>query len=302
MKNENLKELTSEELKTISNIYGITDEEVYKPETGESVFEPVKANANINNGKTLDVLNRVLKAGYEYEISSFGPRQDPIAGIDSFHNGVDVISSKYGTDQIVAIQDGIVEAVRDAINGFDKSNASGNYVFIKHDEMYQTRYLHLKEDSITVKVGQTVKKGDIIANMGSTGYCTGNHLHFEVRFNGNPQDPTPYLSGEKTISQGLSRPKLNRKPKSEYRVGDIVDFKGGYHYINSQAGVPTGDINEAGKAKITGLAEGKKHPYHLIGTVNGSDVYGWVDAATIGVTSESDENNKVLFVEISNDG
>lgn len=66
----------------------------------------------------------------------------------------------------------------------------------------------------------------------------------------------------------------------EYSIGDIVQFTGGYHYVSSTAGNPTGSQCSAGPAKITLIAKGAKHPYHLIHTDSTSRVYGWVDEGT----------------------
>ncbi len=63
----------------------------------------------------------------------------------------------------------------------------------------------------------------------------------------------------------------------DYKVGDIVQFNGGYHYISSTAGKPTGSMCAAGPAKITLVAKGAKHPWHLIHTDSSTRVYGWVD-------------------------
>lgn len=60
-------------------------------------------------------------------------------------------------------------------------------------------------------------------------------------------------------------------------IGDIVQFKGGNHYHTSQDIKPTGKPRTAGNAKITLVAKGSRHPFHLIGVEGGSDVYGWVD-------------------------
>jgi hypothetical protein len=238
-------------------------------------------------GKILNVVNHVLKNGYEYETSAFGPRKDPISGADSYHNGEDMISSKYGTDSIVAFQAGTVEALRNSVAGYDKVNGSGNYIHIRHDGGHQSRYLHLKKDSLTVKVGQAVRKGEVIAYMGSTGYSTGAHLHFEVRLDGNPQDPVPYLSGEKSIPADIPDSAVPSAPVGPDRIGDTVYFKGGNHFANAQADTPTGGIRSAGKAKVTGLASGKPHPYHLIGEKGGSNVYGWVNADAVSSTAQS---------------
>lgn len=66
----------------------------------------------------------------------------------------------------------------------------------------------------------------------------------------------------------------------EYKVGDVVQFNGGYHYVSSMAGSPTGSKCAAGPAKITLIAKGAKHPYHLIHTDSSTRVYGWVDDGT----------------------
>lgn len=66
----------------------------------------------------------------------------------------------------------------------------------------------------------------------------------------------------------------------DYKVGDVVQFNGGYHYVSSTASNPTGSKCSAGPAKITLIAKGAKHPYHLIHTDSSSRVYGWVDDGT----------------------
>lgn len=66
----------------------------------------------------------------------------------------------------------------------------------------------------------------------------------------------------------------------DYKVGDVVQFNGGYHYVSSTASNPTGSKCKAGPAKITVIAKGAKHPWHLIHTDGSSRVYGWVDDGT----------------------
>ena len=67
----------------------------------------------------------------------------------------------------------------------------GNYVVISHDGTYSTLYGHLQ--SVSVNVGDYVSQGQVIGYIGSTGWSTGAHLHFEVRMNGVPQDPSGYV-------------------------------------------------------------------------------------------------------------
>ena len=72
----------------------------------------------------------------------------------------------------------------------------GNYVVLDHGGGWETRYLHLKHNSLKVRAGDRVAAGQPLGFMGTTGYSTGVHLHFEVRFNGDRLDPKPYLRQE----------------------------------------------------------------------------------------------------------
>lgn len=134
----------------------------------------------------------VLKNGYEYMTSPYGNRTYTMNGkqVSDFHLGIDLVSSKYGTDYIVAFADGVV-TYAGANGGY------GNVVYIDHGNGYQTRYAHQKY--LNVKVGQAVKKGDVLGYMGTTGNSTGNHVHFEVRINGNTVNPYDYVFNGKTI-------------------------------------------------------------------------------------------------------
>jgi murein DD-endopeptidase MepM/ murein hydrolase activator NlpD len=67
-------------------------------------------------------------------------------------------------------------------------------VKIDHGGGIETLYAHLSERS--VKTGDTIKRGDLVGKVGSTGRSTGPHLHYEVRVKGKPVNPTPYLSGD----------------------------------------------------------------------------------------------------------
>lgn len=102
-----------------------------------------------------------------------------------FHNGIDLTATGIAGAEIHAFADGtILEA------GFDNSN--GNYLLIDHGNGLQSFYAHCKE--LYVRAGETVGKGDVIAAVGSSGYATGPHLHFELRKDGTPIDPKPYLN------------------------------------------------------------------------------------------------------------
>lgn len=114
--------------------------------------------------------------------SGFGYRQSPFTGTKEFHKGID-ISTRTGSP-VLAPADGIVSAV-------DRNRTSGRILTISHGYGLVTKYAHLKK--FLVKKGQHVKRGETIALVGSTGRCTGPHLHYEVYFNKLPVNPHHYI-------------------------------------------------------------------------------------------------------------
>ncbi len=118
-----------------------------------------------------------------YYSSNYGYRLDPINGRNSFHTGVDLIAPP-GTP-VLAAAGGVVSTVAYVAE-------YGNVVEIDHDNGLTTRYAHLLKSQ--VKVGDIVMKGQVIAQVGSTGRSTGPHLHFEVREKGIPLNPNKFLA------------------------------------------------------------------------------------------------------------
>ena len=114
--------------------------------------------------------------------SYFGLRTDPFTGRRVHHSGID-FAGKLGAD-IVAVAAGVV-----TYSG--KRSGYGNLVEVNHGNGYVTRYGHNKEN--LVRVGETVKKGQVVAKMGTTGRSTGPHVHFEVMRNGRHVDPKRYI-------------------------------------------------------------------------------------------------------------
>jgi murein DD-endopeptidase MepM/ murein hydrolase activator NlpD len=104
-----------------------------------------------------------------YITSRFGTRRDPFTGVRTFHNGVD-LANALGTP----VRASMAGTVSDT--GYNSSY--GNYIVINHDGGFQTLYGHLR--AFNVKVGEYVDQGQLIGQMGSTGYSTGSHTHFSI--------------------------------------------------------------------------------------------------------------------------
>ncbi len=140
----------------------------------ESASKQKDKLAHIPSIMPINVKDFTMSSGYGY-------RRDPIYGSSKFHAGLDFAAST-GTS-VFATADGVVaEAGR-------KSNY-GNCIDISHGYNYMTRYAHLSR--ILVEPGAQVKRGQLIGKVGSTGKSTGPHLHYEVRFKDEPQNPVNY--------------------------------------------------------------------------------------------------------------
>lgn len=118
----------------------------------------------------------------DYTMSSgYGYRIDPVYGTSAFHAGLD-FAAPTGTP-VYATADGVVKAAQ-------RAGGYGKKVDISHGYNYVTRYAHLSK--IDVTEGQKVHRGDKIGEVGSTGKSTGPHLHYEVRYKDEPQNPVNY--------------------------------------------------------------------------------------------------------------
>ena len=124
----------------------------------------------------------VAKSG-TYITSAYGTREHPVHGVTKFHTGIDIGNAGFGAP-IIAAADGVV-SMASYYGGY------GNCVMINHGNGISTLYGHGQK--ILTSVGSTVKKGDLIMEVGSTGVSTGPHLHFEVRINGSHVNPMTYL-------------------------------------------------------------------------------------------------------------
>ena len=120
--------------------------------------------------------------------SSFGTRSDPFKATRAMHSGID-LAGPIGTS-IYATADGYVGRAG-VVGGY------GNLVELEHGKSIQTRYGHLS--AILVRAGQRVKRGELIARMGSTGRSTGSHLHYEVRVDGRAVNPIPFMQSAEYV-------------------------------------------------------------------------------------------------------
>lgn len=124
-------------------------------------------------------------------------------GVD--HYGADCVPGAVGVaDYVVADEDGIIESVKDTVKGqvekITSTDALGNNIKLRHSAKDISRYCHLAYGSIKVKPGDIVKKGDVLAKMGDTGYCFGAHVHFERYIGTVRKDPLLYFTGEQIIT------------------------------------------------------------------------------------------------------
>ena len=156
----------------------------------ESIANPT-FKALFNSWKKLDELqNDVIAIPSDKPIraevtftSGFGVRDDPFHKGAAMHPGID-LAGAYGTP-IYATADGVVTEA-----GWNKGGY-GNMVELDHGRGISTRYGHMS--AVLVHVGDHVTRGEQIGRMGSTGRSTGNHLHYEVRIDGRPVNPIPFM-------------------------------------------------------------------------------------------------------------
>ncbi len=119
---------------------------------------------------------------HSVETSAFGMREHPILGRRMGHTGID-LAAPIGTP-VYAPADGVVSRA-------SMFSSYGLFISIEHGGELETRYGHLSR--LNVAEGQVVHKGDLIGFVGTTGRSTGPHLHYEVRVDGTPVNPAPYL-------------------------------------------------------------------------------------------------------------
>lgn len=216
---ENISELNSE-LRISANLEPISDEERMLGVGGGESY--LSSNFNIRDVEVRDLLESVdeminvvkfeknqtteisekLRINQElhncipaimptlgnYSIDGFGMRRHPILGVKKFHHGID-INCNTGTD-VRSPGNGKVVAV-------ERQAGFGLVVEIDHGFGYKTVFAHLSD--ATVKIGQKIKRGQVIAKSGNSGLSSGPHLHYEVHHNGISLDPTDFFFDDLTF-------------------------------------------------------------------------------------------------------
>ena len=114
--------------------------------------------------------------------SAYGNRVNPISGLSEFHRGLDISTAK--DTPVTATADGVV-----VFSGWNRGG--GNVVVVAHGHGFSTYYAHNRKN--VVQVGQSVRRGDVIGYVGSTGSATGSHVHYEVWHNGKNENPIKYI-------------------------------------------------------------------------------------------------------------
>ncbi len=156
----------------IINVNEISDNETNDE---KEIFIP---NAKFNLQQRINLLGRFIVPLFGRITSGFGWRRNPISHRREFHTGLD-IANYYGAP-IRAAESGRVIFV-------GRYRGYGKMIILRHTNGYSTRYAHLSK--FRVKYGQYVRQGRIIGYVGTTGYTTGPHLHFEIRRYGKPLNP-----------------------------------------------------------------------------------------------------------------
>lgn len=178
------------ELVTYIDGVRVSSKEVSRVTTKEAVDERVQVGTKKNVGSSDSVISYGGRfiwpagGGATYISSYYGKRS-----LNGWHGGIDITrpGGKSTGCPVYAAEDGTVKLAKASGSGY------GYHVIIDHGNGVQTLYGHMKAGSLLVKAGQKVKRGQQIGQIGSTGFSTGPHLHFEVRINGNKVNPAPYL-------------------------------------------------------------------------------------------------------------
>lgn len=221
--------------------------------------------------------------------SPYGERVLEIGGekIKQFHKGIDLKSvitniKCAGRGKVIAVVSNIkASQTKDFIARNVMS--SGNYVRVQHGKGYVTSYRHLAEGTVSVQVGDVIEKGTVLGKMGSTGFSTGNHLHFDIEINGTRVDPLEYITGQKFIPDYQVITVIEKRP--ELPVLKVITSRLRYR--------------DAANGNILGyLSIGAEYPY--LGSTAIVDGYPWAQIIVdnrIAYTAIDPLFNEVKIIE-----
>lgn len=196
---DKISEEATNEAAGITEGYSLDSFEVTSDETGETVAvgEIVQEGSGGGDMESREAAKGTSFAPYYVSVdpvlpvknaritSRFGYRTNPVSGNYGFHTGLDLAAAE-GTPVSASFYGKVIET--------GSSDVWGNYVLMEHSEKFQTYYCHLSE--IYAEEGAIIRQGETIGLVGSTGWSTGPHLHFEVRINGIRVNPEPLLYPE----------------------------------------------------------------------------------------------------------
>ncbi|MDE6231124.1 MAG: M23 family metallopeptidase [Muribaculaceae bacterium] len=185
----NLKDISDDGLVTLlSQRLDLFERQLY---TQSQSFDELKAAAESEDDR-MEHIPSIFPVGMKKLsiLSGFGPRRNTVTGEDVFHEGID-LAARAGTS-VLATADGTVLLA-------ERQSGYGKCIEIDHGYNYVTRYTHLND--ILVEEGSRVKRGDLIGRVGTTGKSLGPHLHYEVRFKNQPENPVNYFFHDLTPEQ-----------------------------------------------------------------------------------------------------
>lgn len=175
-------------LTTLTQQLDFLDRQIYAQSKS---FDELRDSVLSRKDKMAHIPSIIPIRAKDYTLASgFGKRKDPMSGVDTFHKGID-LSAPRGTN-VIATADGVVEKSA-------YSSLLGEYILVDHGYNYKTLYAHLNKKY--VKEGDSIKRGKIIGDVGSSGKSVNNHLHYEVWFKEMPQDPVNYYFMDLTPRQ-----------------------------------------------------------------------------------------------------
>ena len=172
-----------------SDPFGYTSEE-NREELGDFHYD-FDTGQPVNCSSSGDYLFPLPEGSTSCRSSAYGPRIHPITGKYQNHSGDDYPAA--GGTPVYAAADGVVTSAGTGckIGNYDCHGGMGNHVIIDHGNGIQSVYMHATD--VYVKNGDTVKKGDVIMTVGTTGSSTGNHLHITFKKDGVKDDPANYI-------------------------------------------------------------------------------------------------------------